>query len=64
MKTSWKTTVGGLLSAISMSLLAMGDLPDGFPEWTLVAANAAGLVLLGATARDNNVSSEKAGAGN
>jgi hypothetical protein len=63
-KTSWKTTVGGLLTAIGGAVLG-SEIAIGFspPQWVsllaLIAA-AAGPVLLGGAARDNGVSSEEA----
>lgn len=56
---SWKTTVAGALGAIGTVLLTITKSP-----WHElgVALNALGLFLLGGAARDNNVTSEQAGA--
>lgn len=63
--TSWKTTVTGIatiLTAVSGVLIALFDgNPLTNPDWTAtVAAITAGIGLI--TARDNNVTSEQAGA--
>ena len=57
-KSSWKTTLGGILSA---ALLLVPMLP---PNWQWVATTIAGLgsLLTGVAARDNSVTSEEAGA--
>ena len=57
-KASWKTTVGGILSA---ALLLVPMLP---PNWQWLATTIAGLgsLLTGVAARDNSVTSEEAGA--
>lgn len=65
MKKSWKTTTFGILTAIVAVLGAVGavidDDPKTNPDWgTVVAAVTSGLGL--AFARDNNVTSEQAGA--
>ena len=62
---SWKTTVTGLgtiLAAIAGALVLFFDgKPETNPDWTaVIAAVTAGLGLI--FARDNNVTSEKAGA--
>ena len=62
---SWKTTVAGVLTAIIPVLNAVQAFIDGdpatVPDWGLaIAAVTAGLGLF--FARDNNVSSEEAGA--
>lgn len=57
-KASWKTTVGGLLIALGESLSnAEGLLGDVGRILTPLGA-----ILLGLAARDNNVTSERAGA--
>ena len=53
---SWKTTLGGLLSAIGISLKHE---PTLAPYADIVTA--IGVALMGLSARDNNVSSEQAG---
>src|ERR1035441_6628878 len=61
MNSSWKTTVFGLMSAIGASVAML----DGLPHWlslTAKIAAAAGIAGLGLAARDNNVTSEQAGA--
>ena len=65
MNGSWKTSAAGLgaiLVAIGSALSAMFDAdPATIPDWgAVVAAAIAGIGLL--AARDNNVSSEAAGA--
>ena len=58
MRTSWKTTVGGLLGALG---IALKHAP--YPQvaaWSDFAA-AMGMVILGMAARDNGVSSEDVG---
>lgn len=65
MKTSWKTSVAGLgaiLVAVGVAITAMTDNdPTTTPDWGIVfAATLAGVGLF--FARDNNVSSESAGA--
>ena len=62
---SWKTTVAGVLTALLPVLNAVQAFLDNdpltVPDWGLaVAAITAGLGLI--FARDNNVSSEDAGA--
>ena len=59
MKTSFKTTLYGLLSAISVWAM---DMPD--PEWLATAGKvlmAVSIFLLGKNARDRDVSSEEEG---
>lgn len=62
---SWKTTtagIGAILVAVGSAMTAMFDNdPSTVPEWgAVVAAIIAGIGLI--TARDNNVTSEQAGA--
>ena len=59
MKTSWKTTVGGLLSGVGTLFAGL------FPQWANWGhlAAGAGTVIIGLSARDNGVTSEQAGAG-
>lgn len=65
MKKSWKTTAGGIVAILApifsaIKLMTDND-PTTNPDWNAVmAAVAAGVGLL--FARDNNVSSEDAGA--
>lgn len=65
MKASWKTSVfgaGGLLYLVGTALTALFDgKPETNPDWGAlfaIASACAGLLF----ARDNNVSSEQAGA--
>lgn len=65
MKKSWKTTVagiGGILAAVGTGLQAQFDNnPATVPDWgTVIAACTVAFGLI--FARDNNVSSEEAGA--
>lgn len=55
---SWKTTVGGILLAIGGFFLTQDF---AFAEVIAQVINAIGALLLGVSARDNNVSSEEAG---
>lgn len=57
-KTSWKTTLGGFLMAGGPALKGM--LPAQW-SWIGDALLAIGGLIVGASARDNNVSSEDAG---
>ena len=62
---SWKTSITGIITIVvailnALKLLVDGD-PTTNPDWSLLIASiTAGLGLL--FARDNNVSSESAGA--
>lgn len=59
MKSSWKTTVAGAVAALGAYFSSMPD------TWAHVAGQimtAAGTFLIGLFARDNNVTSEQAGA--
>ena len=65
-KRSYKTTIGGLLTALGAAILA-AERTIGLvlPEWAMFIGfllTAAGPVLMGAAARDHSVSSEEAGA--
>ena len=62
---SWKTTaagIGAILVAAGSAMTAMFDAdPTTIPDWgAVIAAIIAGIGLI--TARDNDVSSEQAGA--
>lgn len=59
---SWKTTATGVLAILTALLPALqAQLTTGKADWsTAIAAGIAGLGLL--FARDNNVTSEQAGA--
>ena len=57
---SWKTTLGGILSALGGILIQINE-----PAWCKTLGQillAAGPTVIGMSARDNSVSSEKAGA--
>jgi hypothetical protein len=62
---SWKTTIfgtGGLLTLLAVALSAQFDAdPTTVPDWGLVVAGVLGAVGM-FFARDDNVSSEDAGA--
>lgn len=65
MKGSWKTTAAGIASGIAIIATQVSYLLDADPEtvFSLEAVFAAlGVIGIGFFARDNNVSSEKAGA--
>lgn len=60
MKTSWKTTVSGIFGAIGAYLLTVTS-----PSWLHLVGQflvVASPLALGLAARDNNVTSEQAGA--
>lgn len=60
MKSSWKTTLAGVLSAVGAYLKTQTD-----PAWLATLGNLltyGGLAGMGIFARDNNVTSEQAGA--
>lgn len=59
MKKSWKTTLGGILAAGGQ--FASMALPANL-TWIGHALTGIGTLLLGASARDNNVTSREAGA--
>lgn len=54
---SWKTTVGGILAAIAIGFRSNHQLAP-YAD----ALEAIGIGLVGLSARDNNVTSEQAGA--
>lgn len=56
---SWKTTLGGILLAIGGYFITQDF---AFADIIGQVLNAVGALLLGTMARDNDVSSEKAGA--
>lgn len=58
-KSSWKTTLGGILLGVGTPLAAAGE---GIFATIGTVMMAVGGILLGVTARDNSVSSEDAGA--
>lgn len=58
-KSSWKTTVGGILLAAAP--VAHSALPANY-NWVGDALATIGALILGTSARDNNVTSEQAGA--
>jgi len=62
MKTSWKTTAGGVLALLGAAMQLMPDdlVGQALKPWAgFVSALGAGIV--GLSARDNGVSSEDAG---
>lgn len=62
---SWKTTALGLITAATIILPQIQLLLDSNPDTVMdynVVFGALGTLFLGLFARDNNVSSEKAGA--
>lgn len=62
MKSSWKTTVFGIIAAAGTGLLAVKD-----PSWVATLGQimaAVGAAGVGLAARDNDKSSEQVGAGN
>ena len=58
MKTSWKTTVAGILLGVGTPLSAAGE---GIYKTIGIALATLGGLLMGFSARDNKVSSEDAG---
>jgi len=58
-KRSWKTTLGGAVLALS-PVIKQAVKPEY--AWLGDAAMTLGALILGAAARDNNVTSEQAGA--
>jgi hypothetical protein len=66
MKSSWKTTAVGILAGLSIILAQVSYLLDADPQTTFsleVVFGALGIMGIGFFARDNNVTSEQAGAG-
>lgn len=60
-KFSWKTTVGGILAAIGAWMTACAFCPEWF-DVLGGTLQGVGMLIVGGTARDVNVSSESAGA--
>ena len=65
MLKSWKTSLGGLITALALSWKQLEFIWDGIPEtnpdYNVIAASI-GLLLTLIFARDNDVTSEKADA--
>ncbi len=65
MKTSWKTTIGGLLSAVGTAIVGASVALDLVTPpallWVGYLMSAVGPVLLGTSARDANKSSQDHG---
>ncbi len=66
--TSWKTTAAGVVAAIGILITLIANPlldsdPATLPSWWSGIAAAAGALGIGWFARDNNVTSEEAGAG-
>jgi hypothetical protein len=61
---SWKTTLGGALNAAGLAIVAFTQVETASKWLTLsgLVMAAIGGALTGMTARDNNVTSERAGA--
>ncbi len=59
-KSSWKTSLGGVLLASAPVL--HGVLPPDW-QWVSAACLSIGGLIMGLAARDNDVTSEQAGAG-
>lgn len=60
-KSSWRTTLGGILVALGQGFQAVkpvGEMSDTIGQ----LATLIGALVLGLSARDNNVTSEAAGA--
>lgn len=59
-KSSWKTSVGGILGTVGTAVGGFSS--DQVTHAIGVIVGGVGLLLLGLAARDNNVTSEQAGA--
>ncbi len=64
-KQSWKTSLSGIFAGLAILLAQAITLTDSDPltnpEYTQIVA-AIGLIVMGLNARDNDVTSEQAGA--
>lgn len=65
MKRSWKTSLGGIVGALAILFSEAGkfldDDPNTNPSFEMVGI-AIGMLQIGIFARDENISSEQAGA--
>lgn len=65
MLNSWKTTIGGIITALALAWGQIEFIFDGDPltnpDYNIIVAAIAALIT-GLSARDNDVNSEKAGA--
>lgn len=61
MKGSWKTTTGGIIGAVGLVLIEVGNYAQGKPvNWEAVVL-AVGLLVTAINARDRHVTSEDEG---
>lgn len=64
-KSSWKTSLGGILTALGATIITTQQQGAPLPAWLSWAGMGMtifGPALMGVAARDNKVSSEEAGA--
>lgn len=64
MKKSWRTTLSGLISAVSVLIVAVPEVVNYNPAAMKAAAFilAGGLAAMGISSRDNNKTDEQSGA--
>lgn len=53
---NWKTTIGGIISAIGLAGSSVPGVPEEY-RWIFAVLSAAGIILMGATAKDFNTHS-------